>query len=45
MIGAKAVTVISKTGDVLLELEVAEEELRNQWVRGWVAACVSGSGF
>lgn len=32
-IGAKAITVISKTGDVLLELEVAEEELRDQWVR------------
>jgi hypothetical protein len=44
--GAKAITVSSKTGDVLLEVETAEEETRDQWVRAclrvWagVPACV-----
>ncbi|GAB5037819.1 Hypothetical protein NocV09_11000080 [Nannochloropsis oceanica] len=30
--GAKSITIISKTGDVLLEIEAAEEEQRDLWL-------------
>ena len=32
--GAKAITILSKTGDVLLEVEASSEELRDQWMTG-----------